>query len=314
MRLTERAFARRLDTISLQIFVSVCELGSIGRAADREAMAVSALSKRLSTLEDAVGVQLLYRHTKGVTLTPAGETLLHHARNMLRNLTKIQADLAEYGEGVRGHVRMQANISAIVQYLPEDLGSFAKLHPQVKLELEERLSVDIVRAVQDGATDLGICSGTVLSQTEGLQRRLYREDELVVVLPADHVLAGETAIGFRDTLNFDQVGLHDNSSIALMMRQAAEAEDGHVRLRIQVTGLDAMCQMIVNGLGIGIMPRRAFELSRGGAGLVSIPLNEPWARRRIELAARDFASLPVTTRHLVAHLLQRSTEAAESDA
>lgn len=312
MRLTERAFARRLDIISLQAFVSICEFGSIGRAAECEAMAVSALSKRLSNLEAAVGVQLLYRHTRGVTLTPAGEALLQHVRNMLRNFTKIQTDLVEYGDGVRGHVRMQANTSAIVQYLPEDLSSFGKLHPQVKLELEERQSVDVVRAVQNGSTDLGICSGTVLSQTQGLQRRVYREDELVVVLRADHVLAGETAIGFRDTLDFDQVGLHDNSSIALMMREAAEAELRHLRLRIRVTGLDAMCQMIVNGFGLGIMPRRAFELSRGAAGLISVRLNEPWGMRRIELAARDFASLPVTTRHLVAHLLQRSTGATES--
>lgn len=98
-------------------------LGSIGRAAEREFIAASAVSKRLSDLETAVDTALLYRHSRGVTLTPAGESLLHHARTVLFGLERMQGELSEYADGVRGHVRMHANISAIVQFLPEDLGA-----------------------------------------------------------------------------------------------------------------------------------------------------------------------------------------------
>ena len=129
MRPTERSFARRIDLTSLQLFVAVCELGSIGRAAEREFIAASAVSKRLSDLEATLETPLLYRHTRGVKLTPAGESLLHHARSVLFSLEKMQAELSEYADGVRGHVRMHANISAIVQFLPEDLGTFAQAHP-----------------------------------------------------------------------------------------------------------------------------------------------------------------------------------------
>jgi len=158
MKSSERSFARRIDLTSLQLFVAVCELGSIGRAAEREFIAASAVSKRLSDLETAVDTALLYRHSRGVTLTPAGESLLHHARTVLFGLERMQGELSEYAEGVRGHVRMHANISAIVQFLPEDLGAFARAHSQVKIDLQEHLSSDVLHAVQEGAADLGLCN------------------------------------------------------------------------------------------------------------------------------------------------------------
>ena len=185
MKSSERSFARRIDLTSLQLFVAVCELGSIGRAAEREFIAASAVSKRLSDLETAVDTALLYRHSRGVTLTPAGESLLHHARTVLFGLERMQGELSEYADGVRGHVRMHANISAIFQFLPEDLGAFAREHSQIKIDLQEHLSSDVLHAVQEGAADLGICnvgmanSGGALA----LQSRPYRADHLVLVVP-----------------------------------------------------------------------------------------------------------------------------------
>lgn len=300
MRPTERSFARRLDLTSLQLFVAVCELGSIGKAAEREFIAASAVSKRLSDLEAALDTPLLYRHARGVDLTPAGETLLHHARSVLFSLDRMQGELSEYADGVRGHVRIHANISAIVQFLPEDLAGFAARHDQVRIDLEEHLSTDIVRAVQDGDTDIGIC--TPQSPPGDLQTRLYRQDRLVLAVPGNHPLAALPQVRFTDTLDYDHVGLHSNSAIYLAMHRAAAAAGKTVRLRIRVTGLDAMCRMIHNRLGIGLLPDRAFELLKGSGDLVAVPLTDDWAARDIHLVARDFNTLPVTARLLVEHL------------
>lgn len=299
---SERNFARRIDLTSLQLFVAVCELGSIGRAAEREFIAASAISKRLSDLEATLGITLLYRHARGVDLTPAGESLLHHARSMLYSLEKMQGELSEYADGVRGHVRVHANISAIVQFLPEDLGAFVRDHDAIKIDLEEHLSSEVVRAVQEGAADLGICH--VPEGAGELQTLPYRQDRLVLVVPRSHPLAQRTAIDFVDSLDFDHVGLHTASSIYVAMHQAALEAGRSVRLRIHVTGLDAMCRMIDNGLGIGVMPLRAFELMRGGIGdgLVGVALQDAWAQREIRLVARDFSTLPVAARTLVQHL------------
>jgi DNA-binding transcriptional LysR family regulator len=306
MRATERSFARRIDLTSLQLFVAVCELGSIGRAAEREFIAASAVSKRLSDLEATLETPLLYRHTRGVDLTPAGQSLLHHARSVLFSLEKMQAELSEYADGVRGHVRIHANISAIVQFLPEDLGAFSAEHPQVKIDLEEHLSTEILRAVQEGAADLGICHAAAGVEAHALQALPYRQDELVLIVPRGHALARHRTVAFEDTLDFDHVGLHTNSSIYLAMREAAAAAGRTIRLRIHVTGLDAMCRMIHNKLGIGVMPRRAFELMHGVGDLECVSLSDAWARREIRLVARDFSTLPLTARLLVDHLRERA--------
>jgi len=314
---SERSFARRMDLTSLQLFVAVCELGSIGRAAEREFIAASAVSKRLSDLETTLSTRLLYRHARGVDLTPAGESLLHHARSVLYSLEKMQGELSEYADGVRGHVRMHANISAIVQFLPEDLGAFRHRHEEIKIDLEEHLSAEVMRAVQEGAADLGVCHAA--DGSSDLQSLPYRTDHLMLIVPVGHPLlrlaeSATTTIDARDdragglafaaALDFDHVGLHTNSSIYVATRQAALEAGRTLRLRIHVTGLDAMCRMIENGLGIGVMPGHAFDLMRDGMGrrLRSIPLTDAWARREIRLVARDFSTLPIAARALVAHL------------
>lgn len=300
---SDRNFARRIDLTSLQLFVAVCELGSIGKAAEREFIAASAVSKRLSDLEAALSTALLYRHTRGVDLTPAGQSLLHHARSVLFSLEKMQAELSEYADGVRGHVRVHASMSAIVQFLPEDLGAFIRQHAEVKIDLEEHLSTEVVRAVQEGAADLGVCN--TANGVGELQTRPYRTDQLVLIVPRGHDLCAQDAINFEAALDYDQVGLHSTSSIYLALRQAAAALGRTIKLRIHVTGLDAMCRMIDNGLGVGVMPQRAFALMHGVGALQAIALLDAWATRRIELVARDFSSLPVIARLLVDHLSQQ---------
>lgn len=327
MKPSERTFARRIDLTSLQLFVAVCELGSIGRAAEREFIAASAVSKRLSDLEATLEAPLLYRHTRGVDLTPAGESLLHHARSVLFSLEKMQGELSEYADGVRGHVRVHASISAVVQFLPEDLGRFIQDHPEVKIDLEEHLSSEVLRAVQEGAADLGICNtgvlraaapkghappppgaggsariGSAVNAGHELQILPYRQDQLVLIVPRRHPLARRESLAFEETLDCDHVGLHSNSSVYLAMRDAAIAAGRTIKLRIHVTGLDAMCRMIHNGLGVGVMPLRAFELMHGVGDLECVRLTDSWARRSIELVARDFSTLPVTARLLVRHL------------
>jgi DNA-binding transcriptional LysR family regulator len=234
--------------------------------------------------------------------------MLHHARSVLFSLEKMQGELSEYADGVRGHVRMHANISAIVQFLPEDLGTFIKAHDQIKIDLEEHLSTDVVRAVHEGAADLGICHHNQTDRPLDLQVRPYRRDALALVMPSDHALANKTRIAFEESLEWDHVGLHANSSIYRAMHAAAAATGQGIRLRIRVTGLDAMCRMIHNGLGVGLMPQRAFELMHGVGDLTCVPLVDPWADRQIVLIARDFSSLPVAARLLVAHLDEQAKQ------
>ncbi|MCW8277646.1 LysR family transcriptional regulator [Pseudomonas sp. PCH199] len=296
----QKSLIRRLDLITLQLFVAVHEEGTLTRAAAREAIAVSAASKRLMELEEALGIGLYVRQAKGMTLTPAGETLLHHARQMLFNLEKMGLELGEHSHGVRGYVRMLANLSAIIQFLPEDLRDFSERHPQVKTDLEERPSAGVIQGVLDGVADLGICS--IDSDVKGLHSVLYRQDKLVVLMPPHHPLASRSSLAFSDTLDSDYVGLHSASSINMRTHAAARQAGKVLRLRIHVPGFDAMCRMVQANMGIGILPHKAYELFGRALGLHAVPLTDDWSDRALILVVRDEASLSPVSRMLFEHL------------
>ncbi|AKS05865.1 LysR family transcriptional regulator [Pseudomonas trivialis] len=295
-----KSLVRRLDLITLQLFVAVFEEGTLTRAANREAIAVSAASKRLMELEQVLGVSLFVRRAKGMELTAAGETLLHHARQMLFNVEKMGLELGEHSHGVRGYVRMLANLSAIIQFLPEDLRDFSEQHPEVKTDLEERPSNGVVQGVLDGVADLGICSSD--TDTKGLPSVTYRHDKLVVLMPADHPLATRETLAFSETLDSDYVGLHAASSINMRTHAAAREAGKMLRLRIHVPGFDAMCRMVQANMGIGILPQKAYELFGRALGLHAVPLTDDWSNRSLILVVRDEAQLSPVSRLLFDYL------------
>ena len=300
-----RNLLRRLDLTTLQLFLAVFEEGTLTRAAEREAIAVSAASKRLLELEQAVGAVLFERKARGMELTPAGETLLHHARRVLRDVENIGIELAEHASGVRGYVRMMANLSAIVEFLPEDLRAFISVHDQIKIDLEERPSGGIVEGVADSLVDLGICSGD--ADTRGLETTHYRHDRLCIVTPDDHPLAHRERVAFADTLDFDHIGLHSASSINMRTHLAARQAGRALRLRIHVPGFDAVCRMVQAGMGVGVLPQQVFEAMGRQLGLAAVPLDEEWAARSLVIVVRDSDALSPVSRLLFDHL--RTVEA-----
>lgn len=299
---------RKLDLTTLQLFLAVQEEGTLTRAAEREAIAVSAASKRLVDLEQAIGVALFARKARGMELTPAGHTLLTHARRMLLSVETMGAELAEHAQGVRGYVRMVANLSAIVEFLPEDLRAFLQLHGQVKLDLEERPSEGVVRGVEDSWADIGICSGDV--DTRALHTALYRRDRLVLVMRADHALAQRGRMAFADTLDADHVGLHVNSSINSRMHLAAREAGRALQVRIQVPGFDAVCRMAQVGMGVGVIPFEVFQAIGRPLGLVAVELADAWALRELRIIVRDPLSLSPVTQALFDHLRGAEARAA----
>lgn len=296
----------RIDLVSLRLFVAVCEESSIARAAEREFIAPSAVSKRINDLEALVGSPLLQRHKWGVRATPAGEALLHHARNVLRSLEKMQGDLSEYTSGVRGHIRIFANVSSIVESLPDELGAFLRRHEGVKVDLEEHTSAQVVRGVAEGATDIGICWDAV--DTREVEVFPYRYDSIVAVLQYDHPLAGSAHLSFADLLDLDHVGVHPDSAMYTTLRRIAAQHGKTIKFRIHVSTFEAVCRMVRAGLGVAVAPREAvgiYSQAPAGDSLQLVPLTDEWADRRLIVCVRRYDALPVASRMLVDHLCAR---------
>ena len=292
----------KLDPVSLRLFVAVMEESTIAAAAAREHLAASAVSRRLADLETALRVDLFTRSNKGTEPTAAAFALLNLARGVLNDLDGITTQMREYGSGVRGHVRVVANISAITQFLPVQLQRFMALHPQVDVRLQEQISSAIAHSVAENAADIGILNEGHYGERVTLLR--YRTDELALVVPAGHPLAKRRAVRLADALPFDFVGAHPNSAINNQLTRAAAEAGLPLRLRIQVTSYDALCLMVNAGLGVGVMPRGSAALYKGTLAIRTITLNEPWAQRRLALCVRSEESLSSVARLLVEHLRQ----------
>ena len=297
---------RRFDFVTLKLFISVADEGRLTAAAEREHLALAAVSKRISDLEALVGTTLLYRRPRGVELTPAGQAFLHHARRIMDNIERLHAELSEYGEGVRGHVRIHSNTSAIIAFLPQDLSAFSRLYPEIKIDLQERVSSEIIAAVRDGLTDIGIFAGHVAAPD--LQQLSYRHDRLVLMTPIDHPLAERESIAFNEALAFDFIGLQQDASLQSLLNEQANLAGKALRMRIQVRSFDAICRMIHHGMGVGVLPEQTIYRDLGDLQLKSIPLSDPWAQRELVIGMRRYASLHVTARHLVDHLTQKTDE------
>jgi len=248
----------KLDPVSLRLFVAVMEEGTIAAAALREHLAPAAVSKRISELEAALDTVLFQRSNKGAQATAAAHALLGLARGVLYGLDDIAEQMAGYASGLRGHVRVFANISAITQFLPDDLRSFMAAAPLVQVHLQERISSAIARAVADSTADIGILNAGVYG--EPLTMLPYREDELVLIVPRAHPLARRKRATFREALAHEFVGAHPGSAVNNQLHRAAAEIGLPLRLRIQVSGYDAMSLMVAAGMGIGILPRESARL------------------------------------------------------
>jgi DNA-binding transcriptional LysR family regulator len=292
----------RIDLVSLSLFSLVARTGSISRGAELAHLAVGAASKRISDLEDSVGAALFERHSRGVTLTPAGQALQRHAQRILADVDQLAADLSDHAAGVVGVVRLWANTSAVTQFLPTDLAAFIAAHPGIRIELHEKDSGDAVLAVLDGRADLGIFAER--TPTLGLQMRPFRRDRLVLVVPRAHTLASRQRIAFADATEFEFVGLSQATSLAQRLALEAQAMGRSLRVRIHVRSFDAMCQMVAAGLGLAVLPDAAVQPHLKSMGLHRIELSDAWAERELLIGARDLAALERPARLLLDHLLQ----------
>lgn len=271
---------RRLDLTSLRLFIAVCQENSIARAAERELIAPSAVSRRIADMETLIGLPLMERHTRGVTITPVGQTVLRHARTIVQDIEALGADLSRLYSGVQGKVKLVANLSAIIQFLPEDVAAFQRLFPDVDIDIEEQHSPEVARRVRDHAADFGISNEVVAEQAQ-VKQLPYRRDRLVAVLPAGHPLAGASELRLADIAGETFVGLGEDSALTRLLAAEAAALGTTLAVKIRVSSLDALCRMTHAGLGIAILPGPVAELYLHALNVVVRPLCDPWAQRKI---------------------------------
>ena len=288
------------DVDSLALFVRAAELHSLSKAAEASHIGVAAASRRIALLEHHFRTSLLERSPRGVEPTAAGIALLGHAKTLLVQLNLINAAMSDHAAGRRGALRILANTSALAEWLPQDLASFARVHPDIGLVVEERWSTEIVRKLLAGEADMGVVMEGV--STEGLQVDAYRTDRLCIIAPAGHALFELPELRFEHVLEHDLVALESSSSMMrLLLEKAVEAEKV-LQLRVQVRSFEAVCRTVQAGLGIGILPLQASKGLAESMGLNVRALADDWAERHMLVCVKKdrpaLASLALMLQHL----------------
>lgn len=291
-----------LDLTTARLFVSVAEEASIASAARRECIAASAISKRISELEQRMGLALLRRHASGVEITAAGATLLRHARNLLHEAEQLEAELRQLSNGIHGQVRVAAGETTLVAFLPTVLGHFLRSNPGIRVDLDERHHAEVMRAVQEQAADIGILPGESLP-TNLWHRPCFR-DQLVAVMRRDHPLAGYPGVTMAELLDHDIIGQDRRGALGALLNRQAAGLGRSLRVRVAADGFDLVCRLAQEGLGIGIVAESSFRLFAAEMGLVSLPVLDSWARRQHRVCVRKPDALSQAARLLLEALLQ----------
>jgi DNA-binding transcriptional LysR family regulator len=280
---------RRIDPYSVRLFVAAARAGSIVRAAEQEHIAASALSRRLADLEHAFGTPLLVRSPRGISLTEAGRLVLARGERIDEDLRALVREVQTEGDEVRGTVRLYANMSAVIGFLPERLQRFMAAHPRVTISLHEEDTRDVVRACLDDRADIGV--GVDVPVPAGLDAWFFASDPLHVVLPAGHALAvheapaAHEALGFAQVLQHPLIGVHAGGALDRSLQERADALGMRFAPKVSVSSFDAVCRMVEAGLGIAVIPQSAAMAYAGNARFERRALDEPWAARKLHLYA-----------------------------
>ena len=238
-------------------------------------------------------------------LTDAGRAVFHNILSILENVEQLHRNIEEIGAGGRSHVRIWVSPAAISERIPEELSSFLQTHKDVTVELEERDSSEIIKAVRENRADIGIFVDAMNSN--GLRTTVYCEEDLVVVVPAGHPLTRTKTTTLAGALSYDFVGMQSGTPLAARVDYESSQLGQTPNFKIQVRGVETMCRMVAAGLGIGILPEAAARRYLERLGLCSVAIDEAWARRRLFLGYRDEVTLRHAARLLVRHLLRNPT-------
>ena len=292
----------RYNLITLDLFLCASKNKSLVKAAKEKNIVVSAVSKRILDLEKSVGVNLFYRKKTGVELTPAGLEMQKHCNKIFNSINIMDESIKEYSLVSSGIVRVTANLSSITQFLPEDLATFSKNFPKIKIKLKEKTSSEVISSVKESLSDIGVFSEHV-ENTERLKIIVYKNDTLVLVIPENHPLVSKSTVKIEDFIEFEMVGLEKGSSLQAMIDKQVQKQNLKIKKKLETVSFEGIRGMVEAGLGISVLPTGAIKPYLKSSKLKIIKIDEEWAKRSIKIAIKNDDSIGKAGALLLNHLI-----------
>lgn len=270
----------RVDPFDLHLFSAVVERGTITSAAEAVNLSLAAASARLKALEAATGARLLDRSKAGAMPTDAGRAFARHASRVLAELESLHTEMASFGHGLRGTVRLLCNTAAMSEALPLALGRFLVDNPELDIDVQELASDAVLDALRRGTADLGVLADYV--DTSGLVVQPWKDDRLVALLPRRAPWgSSQRSIAFGELLQHPLVGLPRDSGISRFLASQASRSGRVPRHRVRLGGFDAVAHMVAAGVGAAVVPESAARRFCDPKKTRVVALTDTWARRKL---------------------------------
>lgn len=291
----------RLDFFDLQLFLNIIDTGSLTRGAERSAISLQAASERIKKLEQYYKTHLFTRHATGVRLTIAGQTFAEQALLLEQQAKKLEQAMSPYAEGMTAQMTLWCNSSAQSEYLPILLPQYLVENPHIQIDLQEAESREIIQSIEKGTAKLGLISNFFHHST--LQTLEFSDDPLVLICPPLHELKNQQQLNLVDILHYPFVGLMQYHSLQQSIETQAKLLNCAIQYRLRLPNFAAIAQVVANGVGIAIMPKRAAQRLNTLYYFHQIELVGEWANRKLLLTAKNFDELPLSYQHFSQFLL-----------
>jgi len=274
-----------MELRQLRYLVALDEERNFTRAAEREHIAQPALSQQIRRLEEEVGLELVDRSTRRAAMTDAGLALVARARRILAEIEAAHVEL----EAVRGVQRGRVTLGVMHTMGPIDislaLAMFHDRRPQVELTVREYSSDELADLLRVDDLDLAFLSLTDRIERSGLGLRQLMSEELVVILPRDHRLAGREQLLMADLAGEEFISYREGARLRELLTSAGQHAGFEPRVSLESNESRRIRRLVERGMGVAILPRSDAE--EPGADVAVASLIEPTLRRDITLAWRE---------------------------
>lgn len=291
----------RLDIFDLELFLYVVETGSLTKGAQCASLSLQAASERIKKLEQQMSTALFIRHAQGVTLTLAGQTLLEQAQVLVRQAHQLKISMQAFTQQTSNTLTLWCNSSVQSEYLPALLPDYLVENPHIQIELQEAETPDIIQALEKQQARLGLISSFFPARS--LQTLAFADDPLVLICTPDHPLTQLQVVELADIVDFSFVGLMSHYSLQQSIEAQARSLQAEIQYRLRLPNFAAIAQVVANGVGIAIIPKRAAQRLNQLYDFHQIKLQGAWANRKLLLAAANFDQLPTPYQHLSQYLM-----------
>lgn len=246
----------RITLRAMEQFIAVAEELHFHRAAERLNMSQPPLTSAIRKLEETIGVTLIERGNRVLGLTPAGETFLEEAREILRQADHAITTTIDVAAGKTGVLRLGYVGSALYGRLPDVIRKFRSSHPNVRLELREATTAAQVAALRDGTLDIGVLIPPLIN-AEDVEQLLFDHDRLCITTPKDHPLNEKLDLTLTDLADepFILWPMVEGRSFHLQVIRLCASAGFVPRVTQEAYGMHAVLSLVSVGAGVSVVPQ-----------------------------------------------------------